>query len=90
VPSGIFNVVLGGKDAGEAITDHPDIKAVTFIGSTTVAKSVYVRGAGNGKRVQCMGGAKNHGVILPDADLDQVVADVLAGAFGSAGERCMF
>ena len=89
VPPGIFNVVNGCKYLGEAITDHPDIKAVSFIGSTTVAKSVYARGAGNGKRVQCMGGAKNHGIILPDADLDQVVADVLAGAFGSAGERCM-
>jgi malonate-semialdehyde dehydrogenase (acetylating) / methylmalonate-semialdehyde dehydrogenase len=62
---------------------------VTFIGSTAVAKSVYARCAGNGKRVQCMGGAKNHGVILPDADLDETVADILAGAFGSAGERCM-
>ena len=89
VPPGILNVVLGGKDVGQAITDHPDIKAVSFIGSTAVAKSVYARGAGNGKRMQCMGGAKNHGVILPDADLDRVVADVLAGAFGSAGERCM-
>src|SRR5271170_4784614 len=89
VPSGIVNIVHGDKDVGQAITDHPDIKAVSFIGSTAVAKSVYARGAGNGKRVQCMGGAKNHGVILPDADLDQVVADVLAGAFGSAGERCM-
>jgi malonate-semialdehyde dehydrogenase (acetylating) / methylmalonate-semialdehyde dehydrogenase len=89
VPPGILNVVLGGKDTGQAITDHPGIKAVTFIGSTNVAKSVYARGAGNGKRVQCMGGAKNHGVILPDADLDQAVADILAGAFGSAGERCM-
>ncbi len=89
VPPGILNVVLGGREVGEAITDHPDIKAVSFIGSTAVAKSVYARGAGNGKRVQSMGGAKNHGVILPDADLDQVVADVLAGAFGSAGERCM-
>jgi malonate-semialdehyde dehydrogenase (acetylating) / methylmalonate-semialdehyde dehydrogenase len=89
VPPGILNVVQGDKDVGEAITDHPDIKAVTFIGSTVVAKSVYARGAANGKRVQCMGGAKNHGVILPDADFDQVVTDVLAGAFGSAGERCM-
>jgi len=89
LPPGIFNVVHGDKDVGEAITDHPDIKAVSFIGSTTVAKLVYARGASNGKRVQCMGGAKNHGVILPDADLDQVVEDVLAGAFGSAGERCM-
>jgi malonate-semialdehyde dehydrogenase (acetylating)/methylmalonate-semialdehyde dehydrogenase len=89
VPPGIFNIVHGCKDVGQAIADHPDIKAVTFIGSTAVAKSVYARAAGNGKRVQCMGGAKNHGVILPDADLDQVVADVLAGAFGSAGQRRM-
>ena len=89
VPPGILNVVNGCEYVGQAITDHPDIKAVSFIGSTAVAKSAYARGAGNGKRMQCMGGAKNHGVILPDADLDQVVADVLAGAFGSAGERCM-
>ncbi len=89
VPPGILNVVHGDKDVGQAITDHPDIKAISFIGSTAVAKSVYARGAVNGKRMQCMGGAKNHGVILPDADLDQVIADVLAGAFGSAGERCM-
>ena len=89
VPPGIVNVVHGGRDIGEAITDHPDIRAVTFIGSTPVAKSVYARGAGNGKRVQCMGGAKNHGVILPDANLDSAVVDILAGAFGSAGERCM-
>jgi malonate-semialdehyde dehydrogenase (acetylating) / methylmalonate-semialdehyde dehydrogenase len=89
VPPGILNVVHGGKDVGQAITDHPEIRAVSFIGSTAVGKLVYERGAGNGKRMQCMGGAKNHGVILPDADLDQVVTDVLAGAFGSAGERCM-
>jgi len=89
VPPGILNVVHGAREVSEAITDHPDITGVTFIGSTAVAKSVYARGASNGKRVQCMGGAKNHGVILPDADLDQAVADILAGAFGSAGERCM-
>jgi malonate-semialdehyde dehydrogenase (acetylating)/methylmalonate-semialdehyde dehydrogenase len=89
VPPGIVNIVHGAKEVGQAITDHPDIKAVSVIASTAVAKSVYARAAGNGKRVQCMGGAKNHGVILPDADLDQVVADVLAGAFGSAGQRCM-
>jgi malonate-semialdehyde dehydrogenase (acetylating)/methylmalonate-semialdehyde dehydrogenase len=89
VPRGIFNVVHGDKDVGEAITDHPDIKAVSFVGSTAVARSVYARGAASGKRMQCLGGAKNHGVILPDADLDQVVAAALAGAFGSAGERCM-
>ena len=89
VPPGIFNIVHGARDVGEAIAGHPEIKAVTFIGSTEVAKFVYARGAQNSKRVQCMGGAKNHGVILPDADLDQTVASVLAGAFGSAGERCM-
>nr|WP_222439665.1 aldehyde dehydrogenase family protein [Alloacidobacterium dinghuense] len=89
VPPGIVNVVQGVQEVGEAIGDHPDIKAVTFIGSTAVAKSVYARGAGNGKRVLCLGGAKNHGVILPDADLDSAVVDILAGAFGSAGERCM-
>jgi malonate-semialdehyde dehydrogenase (acetylating)/methylmalonate-semialdehyde dehydrogenase len=89
VPAGIVNVVNGGHEVGQAITDHPDVKAVTFIGSTEVAKFLYARGASNGKRMQCMGGAKNHGVILPDADLGQVIADVLAGAFGSAGERCM-
>jgi len=89
VPPGIVNIVHGHKEVGQAIADHPDIKAVSVIASTAVAKSVYARGAANGKRVQCMGGAKNHGVILPDADLDQVIADVLAGAFGSAGQRCM-
>ncbi len=89
VPPGIFNIVQGGKEVGEAITDHPDIKAVSFVGSTSVAKSVYARGAASGKRMQCMGGAKNHGIVLPDADLDQVIAATLAGAFGSAGERCM-
>jgi malonate-semialdehyde dehydrogenase (acetylating)/methylmalonate-semialdehyde dehydrogenase len=89
VPPGIFNVVHGGEAVGQAITDHPDIKAVSLVGSTTVAKSAYARGAASGKRMQCMGGAKNHGIVLPDADLDQVVKDALAGAFGSAGQRCM-
>jgi malonate-semialdehyde dehydrogenase (acetylating) / methylmalonate-semialdehyde dehydrogenase len=89
LPPGILNVVVGASDTGQLIADHPDIKAVSFIGSTEVAKAVYARGAGSGKRLQCMGGAKNHGVILPDADLDHAVADILAGAFGSAGERCM-
>jgi len=88
VPAGILHV-LHGKEAGEAITGHADIKAVSFVGSTAVAKTVYAQGAATGQRLQCMGGAKNHGIILPDADLDQVVADTLAGAFGSAGQRCM-
>jgi malonate-semialdehyde dehydrogenase (acetylating) / methylmalonate-semialdehyde dehydrogenase len=89
VPPGILNIVHGGKEVGQAIADHPDIKAVSLVGSTTTAQSVYARGAATGKRMQCMGGAKNHGIILPDADLDQTVADVVRGAFGSAGERCM-
>lgn len=89
LPKGIFNVVQGGREVVEAITDHPDIKAVSFVGSTDVAKIVYARGAANSKRMQCMGGAKNHAIVLPDADLDQVVADVLGAAYGSAGERCM-
>jgi malonate-semialdehyde dehydrogenase (acetylating) / methylmalonate-semialdehyde dehydrogenase len=89
VPPGILNIVHGGKEVGQAIAGHPDIKAVSLVGSTTTAQSVYARGAATGKRMQCMGGAKNHGIILPDADLDQTVADVVRGAFGSAGERCM-
>jgi malonate-semialdehyde dehydrogenase (acetylating) / methylmalonate-semialdehyde dehydrogenase len=89
LPPGILNVVHGGKAVVEAITDHPDVKAISFVGSTDVARIVYARGAAKGKRMQCMGGAKNHGVVLPDADLDQVVHDVMGAAFGSAGERCM-
>jgi len=89
VPPGIINVVQGSQEVGEAIGDHPGIKAVSFIGSTEVARLVYSRGADNGKRLQCLGGAKNHGIILPDADVDSAVADILAGAFGSAGQRCM-
>jgi malonate-semialdehyde dehydrogenase (acetylating)/methylmalonate-semialdehyde dehydrogenase len=89
LPPGIFNIVHGGKAVVEAITDHPDVKAVSFVGSTDVAKIVYARGAAHGKRMQCMGGAKNHCIVLSDADLDQVVADVLGAAYGSAGERCM-
>jgi len=89
VPPGIVNIVHGHSEVGQAIADHPDIKALSVIASTAVAKSLYARGAASGKRVQCMGGAKNHGVILPDADRDLAVVDILAGAFGSAGQRCM-
>jgi malonate-semialdehyde dehydrogenase (acetylating)/methylmalonate-semialdehyde dehydrogenase len=89
LPQGIFNVVQGGKDVVEAILDHPDIKAVSFVGSSDIAQAVYARGAAAGKRMQCMGGAKNHGIVLPDADLDQAVADIIGAAYGSAGERCM-
>ncbi len=88
-PEGVLNVVHGDKSAVDGILSHPDIKAVSFVGSSDIAHYVYKTGTANGKRVQAMGGAKNHGVILPDADMDQVVKDVLGAAFGSAGERCM-
>jgi malonate-semialdehyde dehydrogenase (acetylating)/methylmalonate-semialdehyde dehydrogenase len=86
---GVLNVVHGDKDAVDAILTHPDIKAVSFVGSSDIAHHVYRVGTAHGKRVQAMGGAKNHGVVLPDADLDQVVKDLSGAAFGSAGERCM-
>ena len=89
LPEGILNIVHGDKEMVDGILDHPDIKAVSFVGSTPIAEYVYQRGTRAGKRVQALGGAKNHMVILPDADLDQV-ADALMGAgYGSAGERCM-
>jgi malonate-semialdehyde dehydrogenase (acetylating)/methylmalonate-semialdehyde dehydrogenase len=86
---GVLNVVHGDKTAVDAILDHPLIAAVSFVGSSDIAQYVYSRGAANGKRVQAMGGAKNHGLILPDADLDQAVKDIIGAAYGSAGERCM-
>ncbi|WP_375398164.1 CoA-acylating methylmalonate-semialdehyde dehydrogenase [uncultured Sphingomonas sp.] len=89
LPRGILNVVHGDKEMVDAILDHADIKAVSFVGSSDIAQYVYGRGAANGKRMQCMGGAKNHGIILPDADMDQAVADIIGAAYGSAGERCM-
>tara|TARA_R110000782_G_scaffold167129_6_gene259222 strand:- start:25480 stop:26985 length:1506 start_codon:yes stop_codon:yes gene_type:complete len=89
MPEGIFQVVQGDKEMVDAILDHPDIKAVSFVGSSDIAHYVYNRGVAAGKRVQAMGGAKNHGIVLPDADLDQVVNDLSGAAFGSAGERCM-
>jgi len=89
LPEGVLNVVHGDKEAVDAILDHPDIKAVSFVGSTPIAEYVYQRGTKAGKRVQALGGAKNHMIIMPDADLDQA-ADALMGAgYGSAGERCM-
>jgi malonate-semialdehyde dehydrogenase (acetylating)/methylmalonate-semialdehyde dehydrogenase len=88
-PKGVLNVVQGDKAAVDAILDHPDIKAVSFVGSSDIASYVYSRGTAAGKRVQAMGGAKNHGIVLPDADLDQAVKDISGAAFGSAGERCM-
>jgi malonate-semialdehyde dehydrogenase (acetylating)/methylmalonate-semialdehyde dehydrogenase len=89
LPKGILNVVHGDKEMVDAILDHADIKAVSFVGSSDIAQYVYGRGASNGKRMQCMGGAKNHGIIMPDADMDQAVADIIGAAYGSAGERCM-
>jgi len=86
---GVLNVVHGDKGAVDAILTHPDIAAVSFVGSSDIAQYVYSTGTAHGKRVQAMGGAKNHGIVLPDADLDQVVKDLSGAAFGSAGERCM-
>jgi malonate-semialdehyde dehydrogenase (acetylating)/methylmalonate-semialdehyde dehydrogenase len=89
LPEGVFNIVHGGKEAVDGILDHPDIKAVSFVGSTAIAEYVYRRGTTAGKRVQALGGAKNHMVVMPDADMD-LAADALMGAgYGSAGERCM-
>jgi malonate-semialdehyde dehydrogenase (acetylating)/methylmalonate-semialdehyde dehydrogenase len=88
-PKGVLNVIHGDKAAVDAILDHPDIKAVSFVGSSDIAHYVYSRGTAAGKRVQAMGGAKNHGIILPDADLEQATKDIIGAAYGSAGERCM-
>ena len=88
-PEGVFNIVHGDKEAVDALLDHRDVKAISFVGSTPIAEYIYSRGTANAKRVQALGGAKNHMIIMPDADLDQA-ADALMGAgFGSAGERCM-
>ena len=89
LPDGVLNVVHGDKEMVDAILDHPDIAAVSFVGSSDIAQYIYSRGTANGKRVQAFGGAKNHGIVMPDADLDQVVNDLAGAAFGSAGERCM-
>ncbi len=89
LPEGICQVVHGDKEMVDAILDHPAIGAISFVGSSDIAHYVYNRGVANGKRVQAMGGAKNHAIVMPDADLDQVVGDLAGAAFGSAGERCM-
>ncbi|MFG1908783.1 CoA-acylating methylmalonate-semialdehyde dehydrogenase [Kribbella sp. NPDC048928] len=89
LPDGVFNVVHGDKVAVDAILDHPDIAAVSFVGSTPIAQYVHERATANGKRVQALGGAKNHAVVLPDADLDQAADHLVAAAYGSAGQRCM-
>ncbi len=89
LPDGVFNVVHGDREAVDALLAHPDVAAISFVGSTPVAEYVYRTGTQNGKRVQALGGAKNHLVVMPDADLDQAVDALMGAAFGSAGERCM-
>ena len=89
LPDGVFTVVHGDKVAVDAILDHPDIAAVSFVGSTPIARYIHTRATANGKRVQALGGAKNHAIILPDADLEYAANHLTAAAFGSAGERCM-
>ena len=89
LPDGVFNVVQGDKDAVDALLEHPDVKAISFVGSTAIAQKIYETGARHGKRVQALGGAKNHMVVMPDADMDQAVDALIGSAFGSAGERCM-
>jgi malonate-semialdehyde dehydrogenase (acetylating)/methylmalonate-semialdehyde dehydrogenase len=89
LPPGVLNVVNGGKDAVDALLTDPRIKAVGFVGSTPIAQYIYATAAAHGKRAQCFGGAKNHALIMPDADLDQAVDALIGAAYGSAGERCM-
>ena len=89
LPDGVFNVVHGARDCVEALLTHPDVAAISFVGSTPVAKIVYETGTAHGKRVQAAGGAKNHLVIMPDADMDQTVKQLAASAYGCAGQRCM-
>ncbi|PXW96691.1 methylmalonate-semialdehyde dehydrogenase [acylating] [Sphaerotilus hippei] len=89
LPKGVFNVVQGDKLAVDALLTHPDVKALSFVGSTPIAQYIYETGAHHGKRVQALGGAKNHMVVMPDADIDQVVDALIGAAYGSAGERCM-
>src|SRR5215218_1093539 len=89
LPDGVFNVVHGDKVAVDAILEHPDVAAVSFVGSTPIASYIYKTGTKNGKRVQALGGAKNHMIVLPDADVDMVADSAVSAGYGSAGERCM-
>lgn len=89
LPDGVFTVLQGDKEAVDALLDHEDIAAVSFVGSTPIAKYIYERGTANGKRVQALGGAKNHAMVLPDADLDMAADAIVSAAYGAAGERCM-
>ena len=89
LPAGVLNVVQGDAEAVGALLDHPDVKAISFVGSTPIAKSIYTRASANGKRVQALGGAKNHMVVMPDADLDAAADAAVSASYGAAGERCM-
>jgi malonate-semialdehyde dehydrogenase (acetylating) / methylmalonate-semialdehyde dehydrogenase len=89
LPAGVFNVVHGDKDAVDALLHHPDVEAISFVGSTPIARYIYSTATSTGKRCQALGGAKNHMVVMPDADLDQAVDALMGAAYGSAGERCM-
>jgi malonate-semialdehyde dehydrogenase (acetylating) / methylmalonate-semialdehyde dehydrogenase len=89
LPDGVFNVVHGDKEAVDALLAHPTVRAVSFVGSTPIAKYIYETGARHGKRVQALGGAKNHAVVMPDADLDYATEAIIGAGYGSAGERCM-
>ena len=89
LPDGVFNVVQGDKVAVDALLEHPDVQAVSFVGSTPIAKYIQAQGVAHGKRVQALGGAKNHMVVMPDADIEQAVDALIGSAYGSAGERCM-
>jgi malonate-semialdehyde dehydrogenase (acetylating) / methylmalonate-semialdehyde dehydrogenase len=89
LPDGVFNVVQGDKVAVDALLDNPEVQAISFVGSTPIAEYIYARGSANGKRVQALGGAKNHMVVMPDADMDMAVDALIGAAYGSAGERCM-
>ena len=88
-PAGVLNIVHGAHDVVNGLLDHPDVKAISFVGSQPVAKYVYERAASNGKRVQALSGAKNHHIVMPDADMEKAVSNIISSAFGSAGQRCM-
>jgi malonate-semialdehyde dehydrogenase (acetylating)/methylmalonate-semialdehyde dehydrogenase len=89
LPDGVFNVVHGDREAVDALLTHPRVNAVSFVGSTPVARHIYETATGHGKRAQALGGAKNHAIVLPDADLDYAADQIVAGAYGSSGQRCM-
>src|SRR5690625_5184136 len=89
LPAGVLNIVHGAHDVVNGLLEHKDVKAISFVGSQPVAKYVYETAASHGKRVQALSGAKNHTIVMPDAELDQAVEQIISAAYGSAGERCM-